>query len=125
MDVIAAYITVSAAKLSRNYYCGRFKLEAGRWAGVDACAIVDCRLKLRSRHIHFLRTMQVSPAEIQRGLLLLGFESASDPVALSRLLVDIDEDKTGQWLGAVKCAFRPVAVAAADDRLARVAQAVG
>lgn len=38
---------------------------------------------------------EVSPAEIQRGLLLLGFENAADPVALSRLLVDIDEDKTG------------------------------
>jgi hypothetical protein len=38
---------------------------------------------------------EVSPAEIQRGLLLLGFENAADPVALSRLLVDIDDDKTG------------------------------
>ena len=37
----------------------------------------------------------VSPAEIQRGLVLLGFPAAKNPVALSRLVVDIDRSKTG------------------------------
>jgi len=38
---------------------------------------------------------EVSALEIQSGLLLLGFEAAADPVALSRFLLDVDSDRTG------------------------------
>ncbi len=37
---------------------------------------------------------EVSAQEIRRGLLLLGFPEAEDPVALSRVVSDIDEDNT-------------------------------
>ena len=37
---------------------------------------------------------EVSASEIRRGLILLGFEEAADPVALSRVVSDIDEDNT-------------------------------
>jgi hypothetical protein len=37
---------------------------------------------------------EVSAHEIRRGLLLLGFPEAKDPVALSRVVSDIDEDNT-------------------------------
>ena len=38
---------------------------------------------------------EVSASEMQSGLLLLGFESAADPVALSRFILDVDSDRTG------------------------------
>ncbi len=38
---------------------------------------------------------EISALEIRRGLLLLGFPEAADPVALSRVVGDIDEDNTG------------------------------
>ncbi len=38
---------------------------------------------------------EVSAQEIQRGLQMLGFQEASDPVALSRVISDIDDDNTG------------------------------
>jgi hypothetical protein len=37
---------------------------------------------------------EVSSLEIRRGLKLLGFPEADDPVALSRVVSDIDEDNT-------------------------------
>ena len=36
---------------------------------------------------------ELSAIEIQRGMTLMKFDDAEDPVALSRLLVDIDDDK--------------------------------
>lgn len=50
-------------------------------------------------------SQEVSPSEIQRGLVLLGFEAANDPAVLSRLLLDIDEDKTGTVTEAEFLAF--------------------
>jgi hypothetical protein len=50
-------------------------------------------------------SQEVSPGEIQRGLVLLGFEAANDPAALARLLLDIDEDKTGTITEAEFLAF--------------------
>lgn len=38
---------------------------------------------------------EVSASEMQSGLLLLGFEAAADPVALSRFILDVDSDRTG------------------------------
>ena len=38
---------------------------------------------------------EISALEIQSGLLLLGFQAAADPVALSRFLLDVDSDRTG------------------------------
>jgi hypothetical protein len=37
----------------------------------------------------------LSPEEIRKGMLLLGFEEAHDPVALGRLIQSIDEDQAG------------------------------
>lgn len=38
---------------------------------------------------------EVSANEIKRGLILLGFPEAHDPVALSRVVGEIDDDNTG------------------------------
>jgi hypothetical protein len=38
---------------------------------------------------------EVSAQEIRHGLILLGFEEATDPIALSRVVSDIDDDNTG------------------------------
>lgn len=35
------------------------------------------------------------PFPLQKGMLLLGFKEAADPVAMTCLLQDIDEDRTG------------------------------
>jgi hypothetical protein len=40
-------------------------------------------------------SLEVSAQEIRHGLILLGFDEAADPIALSRILSDIDEDNTG------------------------------
>ena len=37
----------------------------------------------------------LSSEEIKKGMLLLGFEEAHDPVALGRLIQSIDGDQTG------------------------------
>ena len=38
---------------------------------------------------------EVSADEIKRGLIMLGFPEANDPVALSRVVREIDDDNTG------------------------------
>jgi Ca2+-binding EF-hand superfamily protein len=40
-------------------------------------------------------TGEISALEIRKGLQLLGFSEAADPVALSRVVGDIDDDNTG------------------------------
>jgi len=45
---------------------------------------------------HIPLTLSCSPRRGARaGMLLLGFEAAADPVALSRFLLDVDDDRTG------------------------------
>jgi len=71
------------------------KLRARKLADLAKKELTSANLRALFRLLDDDGSYEVSPAEIQRGLLLLGFENAADPVALSRLLVDIDEDKTG------------------------------
>jgi hypothetical protein len=71
------------------------KLRARKLAALAQRDLTTDNLRALFRLLDDDGSHEVSPAEIQRGLLLLGFENAADPVALSRLLVDIDDDKTG------------------------------
>jgi Ca2+-binding EF-hand superfamily protein len=72
------------------------KLRARKLAALASKDLTTDNLRALFRLLDDDGSHEVSPSEIQRGLLLLGFDSAADPVALSRLLVDIDEDKTGE-----------------------------
>jgi hypothetical protein len=71
------------------------KLRARKLATLATKDLTAENLRALFRCLDLDGSHELSPAEVQRGLLLLGFENAADPVALSRLLVDIDEDKTG------------------------------
>ena len=71
------------------------RLRARKLAGLATREINPRTMRKLFRLCDEDNSHEVSPAEIQRALVLLGFPIAKDPVALSRLLIDIDEDKTG------------------------------
>ena len=71
------------------------RLRARKLAGLATKEINPRTMRMLFRLCDEDNSHEVSPAEIQRALVLLGFPVAKDPVALSRLLIDIDEDKTG------------------------------
>ena len=71
------------------------RLRARKLAGRATKEINPRTMRMLFRLCDEDNSHEVSPAEIQRALVLLGFALAKDPVALTRLLVDIDDDKTG------------------------------
>jgi hypothetical protein len=71
------------------------RLRARKLAGLATKEINPRTMRMLFRLCDEDNSHEVSPAEIQRALVLLGFALAKDPVALTRLLVDIDDDKTG------------------------------
>jgi len=84
----AIEMTLDTSEVSR-------RLRARKLAGLATKEINPRTMRTLFRLCDEDNSHEVSPAEIQRALVLLGFPTAKDPVALSRLLIDIDEDKTG------------------------------
>ena len=82
-------------EMSLDHSASARRLRARKLAGLATKEINPRTMRMLFRLCDEDNSHEVSPAEIQRALVLLGFPLAKDPVALTRLLVDIDDDKTG------------------------------